>query len=207
VKDTGTGIAPEIQDRIFEPFFTTKEEGYGSGMGLATVYGIVANHGGWIELDSRPGAGTTFTICIPVPPESGTGADAGHEDEKPVSGGSSTIMLVDDELVIINTVEAMLRNLGYSVVTASDGQTAVEMYREHPGGIDLIIMDLAMPGMDGTECFRRLREVNPEVKVILSSGYGREGRAQEILDAGALAFLRKPYSLSDLSSLLCDILG
>ncbi len=207
VRDTGTGIPAEIQERIFEPFFTTKEEGYGSGMGLATVYGIVANHGGWIDLESMPGSGTIFTICIPIAPDSNPADIKAAKTENPVSGGSSVILVVDDELVVLNTVEEMLRNLGYTVLTAPGGEIAVKIYREQGDSIDLVIMDLAMPGMDGTECFRRLRELDDSVNVILSSGYGREGRAQELLDDGVLAFLRKPYSLSDLSGLLREILG
>ena len=175
-------------------------------MGLATVYGIVDNHGGWIDLESSPAKGTTFTIFIPLvsPEDADTRTLSASKDT--VSGGSGCVLVVDDELVVLSTAEEMLRNLGYCVFTAPNGEKALSIYRKYGSGIDLVLMDLAMPGMDGRECFNRLREINPDIRVILSSGYGREGRAQQLLDAGVLAFLRKPYSLSELAEMLKEYL-
>jgi len=206
VSDSGTGIPEDIQARIFEPFFTTKPEGYGSGMGLATVYGIVENHGGWIDLESSAASGTTFTIFIPLASDEDAVAHTAADHEDTVSGGSGCVLVVDDELVVLSTAEEMLRNLGYCVFTASNGEKALTIYRKYGTSIDLVLMDLAMPGMDGRECFTRLREINPDVRVILSSGYGREGRAQQLLDAGVLAFLRKPYGLAELAEILKEYL-
>ena len=205
VADTGSGIPEEIRDRIFEPFFTTKEKSKGTGMGLAIVYGIVKNHGGTVQVESREGEGTTFRVYLPLA-ESEPVLVGAAEDEREV-GGTGHILLVDDEDIVLNTGSKMLRQLGYEVTTASGGAEAAEYYRRHLGEIDLVIIDLVMPEMDGAECFELLRKIDPDVKAILSSGYDRFGKAREIIEKGMLGFLQKPYRTSVIGEKILEILG
>lgn len=203
--DTGTGIAKDIQDRIFEPFFTTKDPGKGTGMGLAMIYGIVKNHGGSIYLYSEQGQGTAFKIFLPIAPLD-SGASAAPDKRKPIKG-KGRILVVDDEEVIRDLATDMLEMLGYEVMTAEDGLRAVEDYAERLADIDLAIIDMIMPNMGGRECFRRLRELRPDLRAILSTGYGRDGAAQEILDEGMVGFVQKPYRIEQLSEVVSRALS
>ncbi len=207
VSDTGHGIPSDVREHIFEPFFTTKGFGRGTGLGLATVYGIVKNHGGIIDVESEPGEGTSFVIrlplhevaaAVPAPPDAA--AKAG------VARGNGRIALVDDEEVLREVGESMLRMLGYDVVTLAGGEAAVAYFRTSGNDADLVILDLAMPGMDGRECYRALKILRPGIRVLLSSGYGREGRVQEVIDEGVGGFLQKPYRLQELSDAVCKAL-
>ncbi len=206
VAASGHGIPPEVRERIFEPFFTTKERGKGTGMGLAMVYGIVKNHGGSIDLESAPGRGTTFSLTLPLFEEAG----AKREEKGQVEGAPPTrvgrILVVDDEEIVRNVAEEFLRRLGYEVLTAADGQEAVEAYRLSGAGIDLVILDMVMPRLGGRECFRALREMNPALRAILSTGYGLNVAAQEILDEGMLGFIQKPYQMNQLSEVVAKAL-
>ncbi len=197
VSDTGCGIPDDIRDRIFEPFFTTKEKGKGTGMGLPMVYGIVKNHGGWIDVQSEIGKGATFTIHLPTAVERRKTPRVEEECE-PVRG-SGRILLVDDDEVVREVAADMLRSLGYRVDIASDGNEAVRYYRQHAGETDLILLDMIMPNMGGSECFAELQKIDPAVRVILLTGYGRDGAAQRVLDRGALGFVQKPYEVTRLS--------
>ena len=204
VTDTGRGIPRGIQDRIFEPFFTTKEMGGGTGMGLATVYGIVKNHGGAVRVYSEVGHGTVLKVYLPLPT---TPAEA----ETPSADGQATrgegrILLVDDEEVVRNIGARLLSDLGYHVTAVSGGQDAIDHYRAHHADIDLVILDMIMPGMGGSDCFRALREIDPEVRAILSTGYGLNGEAHTALDQGMVGLLQKPYSVADLSKAVADAL-
>lgn len=202
ITDTGAGMDEATQQRIFDPFFTTKEMGRGTGLGLASVYGIVKNHGGIIEVNSQKGEGTTFTIYMPA-------SDKEIIEEKEVSGetlkGTETVLLVDDEDRILDIGEKTLKFLGYKVLIARDGKEAIEFYRKNQDRIDIVILDMIMPEMGGGEAYDRLKEINPHVKVLLSSGYSIDGEATEILKRGCNGFVQKPFSMKELSQRIREI--
>jgi signal transduction histidine kinase/CheY-like chemotaxis protein len=203
VADTGHGIPASLQERIFEPFFTTKEPGRGTGMGLATVYGIAGNHGGWVTVQSEEGRGARFVVHLPLfegalAPE----IPAGKAPAAEAPSASGCVLVVDDEEMVRDAAARLLRRLGYRVEVAPGGREAVDHLRGHPGEVDAVLLDLAMPGLDGRETFHALRGVDPAVRVVLSSGYGRDGRAQELLDEGVLEFVEKPYRLDQLAGAL-----
>jgi len=205
VGDTGTGIPTDIRERIFEPFFTTKEHGKGTGMGLAMVYGIVKNHGGTINLESEVGRGTTFHILLPLVQQQ-QGRSVAVTAGRPVRG-KGRVLVVDDEEVVRHTAARLLRQVGYKVMTAADGKEAVNCYREFGPQIDLVILDMAMPRMDGRCCFRALREMDVGVRVLMSTGYSLDGAAQGILSEGVIGFIQKPYDLQRLSEAVAAALG
>ncbi len=201
-EDTGCGIPQEHLEKIFEPFFTTKEE-EGTGMGLATVYGIVINHGGWIDVSSKPGEGSVFTVYLPIDTTSPDGEEDDEITEESVTRVSGmTILVVDDEYMVVTTLMELLNELGYNVVTAPGGERAIELFSRDPKDFDAVIMDLSMPGMDGKECFEKLVELDPDVKVILATGFSRDGRVQELLDMGVMGFLQKPFRMKELAETL-----
>ncbi len=204
VADTGMGMDAKTRERIFDPFFTTKAIGRGTGLGLAMVYGIVRGHGGIITVESEPGHGTTFNICLPA-------SEKAIVQEKTVSDeiltGTETVLLVDDETMVLAVSRDMLESLGYRVHTAGSGQEAIAVYEEKKDRIDLVILDMIMTGLSGGETFDRLREINPGIRVLLSSGYSIKGQAQEILDRGCLGFLQKPFTLEVLSRKIRETLS
>ncbi|MCI0659268.1 MAG: ATP-binding protein, partial [Acidobacteria bacterium] len=205
VSDTGCGIPPDVLPRIFEPFFTTKDQGKGTGMGLAMVYGIVQNHGGFIEVDSAPGCGTTFRLYFPEARGPSRGSLHGPGDEI-VKAGSGTILVVDDEDAVRSVATAFLQEMGYRVLTASDGKEAVEIYRRSLEPIDLVIIDMVMPSMGGRECFRAMKSIQPELRAVLSTGFDFNSVVQEILDEGMHGFVQKPYQLRQLSEVVAAAL-
>ena len=217
VTDTGVGMDEKTQQRIFEPFFTTKEMGSGTGLGLASAYGIINNHGGIINICSEKGRGTTFTIYLPAveavvslrPPA----ADYAPEDEqrpeageKEIQQGHETILLVDDEDMIIDVGQDMLRAAGYEVLLARNGKEAIEVYEKNKDKVALVILDMIMPDMGGGEAYDRMKEINPDIKVLLSSGYSINGQASEILDRGCDGFIQKPFNMSQVSQRIREIL-
>ena len=203
VSDTGIGMDAETQQRIFDPFFTTKEVGTGTGLGLASTYGIISNHQGMIEVESGREKGTTFTILLPA-----SDLPAVEKPRRTVKRvkGHETMLLVDDEEMILSVGSQMLKRLGYKVLTARTGQDAIDIYRREMDAIDMVILDMIMPIMSGRDLFERLKALNPYVKTLLSSGYSIEGQAAEILKAGCDGFIQKPFTLDTLSQKLREIL-
>ena len=203
VTDTGTGMENEVKERIFDPFFTTKETGRGTGLGLASVYGITKSHEGYIEVESEKGKGCTFNVYLPASAKEplDTPAPATHIIE-----GSGTIMLVDDEELVLNIGGRVLEKLGYAVIEAPSGKEAVDLFHKNKESIDLVILDMIMPDMGGGEAYDRIKEINPRVKVLLSSGYSIDGQATEIMKRGCDGFIQKPFKADELSEKLKKIL-
>jgi len=205
VADTGIGIPRENLERIFDPFFTTKGQGKGTGLGLSMVFGIVKNHGGCVDVRSEAGAGTEFRIYLPecvsaAPKETLTMSVA-------LPRGRGKILLVDDQEPVREVARDMLEALGYEVLTASDGLEGVSRYRDLWREIDLVVVDMVMPNLSGGDCFRRMREINPKARVVLSSGYSMEGAIQDVMNEGILAFIQKPYRLEELSRVVGTAVG
>ncbi len=203
ITDTGTGMDEDTCQRIFDPFFTTKKKGRGTGLGLASAYGIIKNHGGIITVYSEVGHGTTFNIFLPL-----SDKEAFREPpmERQLLKGSETILLVDDEDMILNVGQAILKKLGYRVVTAKGGEQAAAVARKMVDAIDLVILDLIMPGMDGGKTFDYLRSLRKDLPVLLSSGYAIDGQANEIMQRGCNGFIQKPFNMIELSNHVRKIL-
>jgi two-component system cell cycle sensor histidine kinase/response regulator CckA len=208
VIDTGIGMDPETLKNVFEPFFTTKPKGEGTGLGLAMVYGVIENHGGFVSIRSELGKGTTVIFLLPAafPGMAGRGRSADRiMGEKPcLIRGSKCILVVDDETFIRVSVRRLLERLGYQAFMAPDGNTAVEIYKRNKDEISLVILDLVMPEMDGRETFEALLAVNPNVKVLVSSGYSKDEKVEALLKRGAIGFVQKPFDLQSLSRELCS---
>ncbi len=204
ISDTGVGIAPEILDRVFDPFFTTKENGQGTGLGLSMVHGIVAQHGGYVMCYSEPNIGTTFKLYFP-PAVTASPFHAAPTSAAPAFG-SETILLVDDDVRIRELAAEMLVLAGYDVVAAANGQEALDIYKDRGSAISLIILDLIMPGMSGSQCLKALLEMDPNVNVLISSGYSADGPIRELTGAGAKGFISKPYDTQELFRTIRSIL-
>jgi CheY-like chemotaxis protein len=200
VRDTGVGMPPQVLSRIFDPFFTTKEPGKGSGLGLSMVYGMASSAGGFVQVAREVGLGSAFSIHLPLktPPVEHRSLTRSSSLEP----GSGTVLVVDDEPMVLAFAEEGLKRLGYQVLTAADGWQACEVFGSHSGQIQIVLLDLVMPGITGLETCRRLREMNANLKVILTSGYTSTEIVRDARLAGALGFIGKPYSLEELSAAL-----
>jgi CheY-like chemotaxis protein len=203
VNDNGIGMDEVTRQRIFDPFYTTKVMGRGTGLGLASTYGIIKNHDGIIDVYSEKGEGTTFNIYLPA---SDKCVSAERQSTGEIAAGAETVLLVDDDDMIVMVGEQMLSRLGYKVIIAKGGREAIERYRENQQKIDMVILDMIMPDVGGKMAYEKLKEINPAIKVLLSSGYSITGQAQEILDKGCNGFIQKPFNLKGLSLKLREIL-
>lgn len=203
VKDDGEGMAREVLDRIFEPFFSTRASESSSGLGLTAVYGIVKNHGGFINVSSEPGRGSSFFIYFPASNER---ARRLSRPTGEVIRGSETVLLVDDEEIILKTAGSMLAKLGYKVILAESGHEAVLRTKEMGDAIDLVIMDMIMPEMDGVATFREMRRIIPGMKVLLSSGYSFGEDAHKLMESGNVGYIQKPFDIKELSIKVRDVL-
>jgi len=205
VADTGVGIPPEVMPHIFEPFFTTKEVGEGAGLGLAQVYAIVRQHKGYVDVASQVGAGTTFTVYLPATQDKEVAAPAAPQET--LGGQGETILLVEDEEMVLGVIRTVLERLGYRVLAAADGQEALAVHGRHHDEIALVLMDLVMPGMDGETLLQALRAQNPEVKVVAMTGYPLDGRYEQLLTQEAVSWIKKPLDQSRLAQALRQALG
>jgi two-component system cell cycle sensor histidine kinase/response regulator CckA len=204
VTDTGTGMDNKTAERIFDPFFTTKGMSRGTGLGLASVYGIVRNHGGTITVTSKKGKGSTFSIYLPASRRKAMRENRGSDTLVP---GKETVLLVDDEDMILDVGTQILEKMGHKVLKAKSGQEATELYQKYKDSIDLVILDMIMPGVSGGETYDRIKAIDPEAKVLLSSGYSVDGQATEILKRGCDGFIQKPFRMKDLSHKIQEVLG
>jgi len=201
VKDTGVGMDMEIQKKIFDPFFSTRDvdDKKGRGLGLSTVFGIVKNHKGFILVESEKGRGASFHVCLPA--SNNIDVKSITEEPRPfdqIQKGSETILLVDDEPIILDIGHEVLKQYGYEILKAGSGREALEIYQEHKGGIDLVILDYNMPEIDGDKCLKEILKISPMAKVLIASGYALNDRLRETLNAGAAGFIGKPYQLKDM---------
>jgi two-component system cell cycle sensor histidine kinase/response regulator CckA len=208
VTDTGTGMAPEIIDKIFDPFFTTKEVGKGTGLGLSTVYGIVKQTGGYVFCDSRVGVGTTFRIFLPrhIPTEVAAVEETAQAKPADLTG-RGTILLVEDEDSVRAFGSRALSSRGYTVLQASSGIEALEVFASHDGSIELVVSDVVMPEMDGPTLLRELRQRRPDLKVIFVSGYAEDAFRKNLPEGEQFAFLPKPFTLKQLIEAVKDTIA
>jgi CheY-like chemotaxis protein len=207
VIDTGQGMDSATLGRMFDPFFTTKAPGKGTGLGLAMVYGIVQGHGGVIECQSRPGRGTRFDLYWPITPMIPTDASKTGDGDAKSAGGSETILVVDDEPDLVALTRAFLTSVGYNVLTAASGEEAMEIMAARGREVDLVILDMGLPGMGGPACLERLRETRPELRVLIASGYvdGIQSMGQPLRDLQT-AFIGKPFRFEALLHRLRELL-
>ena len=211
IKDTGSGMDEETQAKIFEPFFTTKEVGKGTGLGLSMAYGVVENHGGFIELESALGKGTEFRLYLPAI-EAETEEETEMERFQPpgtieMDGANKDkrILVVDDDNTIRYLAVDMLTNMGYETLPAEDGLEAVDIFEKEKDAIDLVLLDMVMPKLGGVETFHKLRDIDPAIPIVLISGYTKDEAAQELLDEGASSFIQKPYRMEELVGIIQTI--
>jgi two-component system, cell cycle sensor histidine kinase and response regulator CckA len=204
ISDSGKGMSDTVKSHMFEPFFTTKENGQGTGMGLSSVFGIIKTHKGMISVASKVGQGTTVTVFIPLA-QSVQKKNGG--DEKRTVNDTRHILVVDDEKLIRKVAGSLLRKLGYSVTICSDGAEAITLFSKKWKEFDLIILDMIMPGMGGKETFLKMKQIDPKVNVLLSSGYSISGEAEKIMNLGARGFIQKPYRLAELSQTIAQLLS
>lgn len=202
IRDTGCGIKPENLSHIFEPFYTTKEQGKGTGLGLAAAYGAVQSHKGSITVYSEPGNGTCFHILLPLTDKA---VRSLHYEPEAIHG-KGLVLVVDDESVMRTVARAFLKQWGYDTLVAENGRMAVELYREHAGEIDLVILDMIMPEMNGRDCFFAMKSIRPDAKIVLSSGFSRNEDIKDLKEHGLTGFVKKPFSSAEFSKIVAAAL-
>jgi CheY-like chemotaxis protein len=195
VRDTGCGIQPEDLPRIFEPFFTTKGPGKGTGLGLSAVYGSVLDLHGSITVSSEPGRGSAFLVHLPVT----EAAAAALATPSALVRGSGTVLIIDDEEVVRTTAQALLARLGYQVLVAEDGAAGLQLFERRRPEVEVVLLDMTMPGLSGRETFRRLRQLDPSARIVVCSAFSKEGELEQLQAQGLTGFLRKPFRLAELS--------
>jgi CheY-like chemotaxis protein len=206
VQDSGTGVPPEIVDRIFDPFFTTKPAGKGTGLGLSTVLGIIKGHGGCVQVGGEPGAGARFDVYLPALPA--PQKPKGVDSRPPLPRGQGEgVLVVDDEEVVRTVFATLLKNHGYTVLTAANGEEALAIYRQHQAATTLVIMDMLMPGMDGLTAIRELRKMDPEVRVLIVSGMMENDQFASDEEFAGLELIRKPVMAELLLGKVAEVVG
>lgn len=206
VTDTGIGMSPETLTRIFEPFFTTKKLGEGTGLGLASVYGIIQQHKGTISADSALGEGSRFKILLPLTDDVDKLHESVEYDAAELTAGTGTILVVDDEKVLRFILERILVDCGYQVMLAGNGREAIDIYKKQAGSIDLVVCDMVMPEMDGYECFLKLKRMNPEIKFMIASGFTKDNSIDELKRKGLNGFIKKPFKATVISKIIAEII-
>jgi PAS domain S-box-containing protein len=206
VRDTGPGIPQDVKARIFEPFFTTREQGKGTGLGLSVALGIIHNHEGFITVDSEPDKGACFKVFLPIGTEESRIAKRAASPVQEHKQGA-TVLLIDDNAEFLQMGEDILTVLGYKAIKARSGREALSLYSDHRGRVDLVILDMMMPEMDGSDVFDALTSLDPQVKIVLCSGYSLEGVAGRLLKDGAAAFLQKPFDIKEFSEILSHVVS
>jgi CheY-like chemotaxis protein len=202
--DTGVGIDEDTLRNIFDPFFTTKEREQGTGLGLAMVYSIIHHHYGFIDVYSEVGVGSTFNVYFPESSDAGEPDHYGHESV--IQKGEGTILVIDDEDIVRLMAENILTECGYNVISAENGRSGIDLYKNSFNDIDAVLLDMAMPGMSGKEVYTELKKINPGVKVLLASGFRQDYRVDEVMGLGVTGFIQKPYSLGELSGKVKEII-
>jgi CheY-like chemotaxis protein len=207
IADTGIGMADDILDKIFTPFYSANHKLYPEkkGLGLTFAREIIQNHNGIIDVWSSPDAGSSFSIILPLKEKPGN-VEITNENEKMVAG-NEFVLLVDDEQRILTVGQEICKTLGYNIITVNSGKEALEIYKDKKNIINLVILDMIMPGMNGLETFRELKKINPDIKVLLSTGYSIDAKAQEMLKNGCKGYILKPYSVIDFSHKLREVLA
>jgi len=201
--DTGTGMDKSTMERIFDPFFTTKEMSCGTGLGLASVYGIINAHGGYIDVESKKGQGSTFSLYLPVSEKKYRKV---VKTAVEITKGTETVLVTDDEETVLEVSKGLLEAMGYRVLIARDGNEAIEVYKKNRDDIDIVLLDIVMPNMGGSKVYERMKEINQDIRVLLLSGYSIDGEAREILERGCNGFIQKPFNIKELSAKLREIL-
>ncbi|MFA5905204.1 MAG: response regulator, partial [Desulfobacula sp.] len=199
------GIEDHILSRIFDPFFTTKERGQGTGLGLATTYGIIKSHKGALNVESRPGKGSSFMFFLPAK-KTKVEIPTEPEEKNTIINGKGSILLVDDEKGVIEVCSEMLESLGYQVTAVSSGKEAIEVLGSGNDRMDLVILDLVMPRMSGQQAFEKIRAIDPDIKVMVSSGYSREEEIEKMMQKGCDGYILKPFDMATLSKKLDMVL-
>ncbi|MGD9285338.1 MAG: response regulator, partial [Desulfobacterales bacterium] len=203
ISDTGIGMDRATLEHIFDPFFTTKEMGRGTGLGLASVYGIIKGHDGYIDVESEKNQGTTFTIYLPATQKT---IEEPAETASELIRGSGTLLVVDDEDLVLDVAANMLEKLGYTVLKAQNGAEAIDIFKAHKDAIKIVVLDIIMPDLGGSDVYDIIKKINPDVKVLLSSGYSVDGQAIELLERGCDGFMQKPFTMEELSGKIEQIL-
>jgi hypothetical protein len=204
VTDTGVGMDEQTVEHIFEPFFTTKEIGKGTGLGLAMVYGTISQHGGFIEVQSVPGKGSTLKFYLPLQELAVSAVQ--EAASSPVVSGTETILLVEDDEAVRRVTKMTLEEMGYTVIEAMNGEQAIELLREKRGGVQLVITDVIMPGLSGVDVEQALREIEPGIKVLFVSGYAVDVLSQKGVSSGSINFMAKPLRLQAFSRKIREVL-